>query len=110
MKQVDNKEFFKKLQKLLELSNEKGSVYLVQKQLPLADLEEEENLPRSLIFRASNGAPKGKGRISVSTIVTSDDLPQFWTEYAEILKKGTPGLLKKDKRKKKEKKDKKLSL
>lgn len=106
MPRVDNTAFFKQLGELLNSSKTQGSVYLEQKRLtktgPDSTLHETKS-PYPLIFRATNGVPKSQQRISLSTVVEVNDLPNFWQTYSEALKKGTPGLRKKDKKKKKQK-------
>lgn len=103
MKQVDNQEFFKRLEALFEQSKTEGSVYLVQKRLTPAAIEPEKTT-HPLIFRASNGLKDKTKRVSVSTVVNEADLVSFWQQYSEALKHGSSGLKKKDKKNKKKKK------
>lgn len=63
-----------------------------------------------LLFRATNGHSDKKKKVKFTTVVTTDDIDEFWVQYTEVVKTGMTGLKKKDKKKKqKAKKVKKTS-
>lgn len=113
MGRLENKQFLETLQTELSQNDGKKSVYLTQKRMvDLAEGSTMEDLPSNVVdttgfatntatypvlIRASLNGKKTK----ISTVVQTDELDAFWTEYVQILKNGLVGLRKKDKRKKK---------
>lgn len=64
----------------------------------------------ALLFRATNGSSDKRKKVKYTTVVSSEDLDNFWIQYTEVVKTGMSGLKKKDKKKKqKAKKAKKQS-
>lgn len=55
-----------------------------------------------ILIRVTDGAKQKKTKYS--TIVSVENLDQFWVQYTNILKNGVTGLKKKDKKKKSKKK------
>lgn len=101
-KRLDNQQFLSTLADLLKTSNELGSVYLEQKRLTKTGADtvlDATSAPYPVLFRATDGAKTKAKRVKISTIVTSEDLDNFWTGYTDALKAGMAGLRRKDKKK-----------
>lgn len=101
-KRLDNEQFLSTLAVLLKTSNEQGSVYLEQKRLTKTGADsviDATTAPYPLLFRATDGAKTKSKRVKISTIVSPDNLDQFWQGYTEALKSGMAGLRRKDKKK-----------
>lgn len=68
------------------------------------------NSTHSLLFRATDGNSNKNNKVKFTTVVSADDIENFWIKYTEVIKGGMTGLKKKDKKKKqKAKKAKKQS-
>lgn len=76
----------------------------------LQDANDAVTEPFALLFRATNGSSNKKEKVKFTTVVSSENIDDFWVQYTEIVKTGMSGLKKKDKKKKqKQKKVKKQS-
>jgi signal recognition particle subunit SRP14 len=53
--------------------------------------------PLTLLIRATNG--KHKSKVSISTVVTADNMESFFTRYTDVCKAGMSGLKKRDRSK-----------
>lgn len=98
---LDNEGFLRTLTDLLKNAETEGSVYLEQKRLIRTGSDNVLNAvsrPYPLLFRATDGLKDKKKRTAVSTIVSAEQLPNFWSSYAEALKKGMGGLRRKEKK------------
>lgn len=106
---VDNDVFLEKLTTLLDTAKSTGSVYLEQKRLaktgPDPKLDATQR-PFPLLFRATDGVKDKSKRLKIDTVVEAKNIEQFWSQYADVLKAGMHGLLRKDKKEKKKKKKK----
>lgn len=119
MGRLNNQEFLEAVEKLLVSNNGKSSVYLTQKRLTTLDIDEtntdlatnviEYGVPVTntqqypILLRLSmNGKKKGdkSDKVKLSTVIETEDLPQFWLSYMNIIKAGFVGLKKKEKKKK----------
>lgn len=126
MGRLNNFEFLSKLSDILTSNNGESSVYLTQKRLTstlpidepkssISDLSsnvikadgfDENTTTYPILIRISmNGEKtkpgKSKGKTKLSTVVETNSLDQFWTEYVQVIKNGFVGLKKKDKKKNK---------
>ena len=66
----------------------------------LSDTKTKETFP--LLVRASDG-----DKLKISTVVSQDELEEFFGKYGEVCKGGMQGLKKRDRKKAKAKKEKK---
>lgn len=126
MGRLDNSEFLKKVSDILGKNDGKSSVYLTQKRLiPALDIDDagkgnvindllsnvnhidtefENTSTYPILIRVSlNGKDikDKKDKIKLSTVVETERLDQFWTEYVQVIKTGFVGLKKKEKKKSK---------
>ncbi|ODV62277.1 RNA-binding signal recognition particle subunit SRP14 [Ascoidea rubescens DSM 1968] len=123
---ISNAEYLLKVRTLLQASqNTRSSVYFTQKRLvPFDPIDGKQTVGRiddplitddtkkdtqkySILLRATNGSSEKDKKLKYSTIVKSDDLDQFWKDYAIALKGGMTGLKKKDKKRNKKRNSKK---
>lgn len=108
MGRLNNNEFVQKVGDLLTENNGKSSVYLTQKRLsPALDLEESTEVTESqqfpILIRISMNSSDEKNKVKLSTVVETENLDQFWSDYSQAIKSGFIGLKKKDKKKSKKK-------
>ncbi|KAK6455024.1 signal recognition particle, SRP9/SRP14 subunit [Scheffersomyces xylosifermentans] len=123
MGRLDNTEFLKQVSDILTTNNGKSSVYLTQKRLsPALAIDADTNntindlssnvkqtaiqntTTYPILIRVSlNGKDRKdkKDKVKLSTVVETDRLDQFWTEYVHVIKTGFTGLKKKTKKSKK---------
>ncbi|KAL9624320.1 MAG: hypothetical protein Q9160_001567 [Pyrenula sp. 1 TL-2023] len=88
-----------------------GTVLLTQKPSPPTSTPQSP----SILIRATNGLSKSrreekqrpKSRVKISTVVTLEDSQVFFTQYAEVCKRGMEGLRRRDRKAKAKKKGKK---
>lgn len=93
-----------------------GSIFLTQKPLESSDSSQSAQV----LIRATNGASgktkskphfkvskeqqhKDKPKIKLATVIEAGNLESFYTQYADVCKKGMEGMRKRDKKKAKEK-------
>lgn len=120
MGRLSNNEFLARVGSELEKNDGDSSVYLTQKRLvqtlepvsptSLADLssnvvEHPKEYPSNtqtypILLRFTTGEKSSK----VSTVVESENLETFWSEYVQVLKSGFVGMRKKEKKKAKKNK------
>ncbi|ODQ80686.1 hypothetical protein BABINDRAFT_166286 [Babjeviella inositovora NRRL Y-12698] len=107
MSRISNEEFLTSVTSLLQQSGGNSSVYFTQKRLlPFDEVEGQlvsADSTYSVLLRATDGgSKKSKNRkLKFSTVIESDKLDSFWSEYANVLKNGMTGLKKKEKKKSK---------
>ncbi|CCE80057.1 Piso0_003154 [Millerozyma farinosa CBS 7064] len=123
MGRLNNKEFLNEVKSLLETNNGESSVYFTQKRLkPALALNETEGIDDLasnvvdskigskneqqygiLIRVAASSSDKSAGskKTKLSTVVETNQLDEFWNDYAQVLKAGLTGLKKKEKKKSK---------
>lgn len=119
MGRLNNSEFITRVEDLLTENGGKSSVYFTQKRLSMpldkAPLSEINDLPSNTIehdgqFKTNTEkypvlvrVTSGNKESKVSTVVEPENLDQFWSQYAQVLKTGMVGLKKREKKSKKSK-------
>lgn len=127
MGRLNNSQFLTNLSEILASNNGESSVYVTQKRLASAlpvdasdskindlssnvndDNKFEQNTETyPILIRISMNSEKSKAstlskpKTKLSTVVETNNLDKFWTDYAQVIKNGFVGLKKKDKKKNK---------